>query len=170
MNLIDAWENMEFLIHEVSVQPDQFDVLARIALYSNHSKSWRAAWIMDKIHEKNKAMVVPYIPSIIDQMKTEKQEGKKRHFLKLISLNSIPEKEQAFLLDYCIDTFTSGKTAIAVRVHAMQVLYEISVNEPALKPEIIAIIEHELEEHSTPGLTSRGEKIIRKLRIQISNS
>jgi hypothetical protein len=168
MNLIEAWENMDFLIAEISAEPKFLILLTEIALNSDHPKSWRAAWILDKIHEKNKLLIVPFIPLIIDQLKIEKNEGKKRHLLKLVSQNTIPEHEKGFLLEYCIATFTTAKEPIAVRVHAMQVLYEISQTEPGLKPEILAIIENELEEHSTAGIRSRGIKITGKLRRQIA--
>lgn len=170
MTLIEAWENMDFLIAEITARPDYLNLLTEIALKSDHPKSWRAAWILDKIHEKNKNLVVPFIPAIINQLKVEKNEGKKRHLLKLISLNEIPENEKSYLIDFCIAIFTSAKDPIAVRVHAMQILFEISQTIPEIIPEILAIIEQQLEEHPSAGLESRGNKIVKKLRKQIAGT
>jgi hypothetical protein len=58
----------------------------------------------------------------------------------------------------------SGKEPAAVRVHAMQILYNTAVKEPELIPEILLIIEDELENHSTAGITSRGRKLIANLK------
>jgi hypothetical protein len=163
MELIDSWENLNFLMHEIANNTENIPVLAQIALYGKQPKSWRAAWLMDKIHEKEPLLIAPVIPEIIDQLKVEKSEGKKRHFLKLVSLNAIPENSLGFLTNFCIKVFTSSKEPIAVRVHAMQILYNIAVTEPGLKPEIRAIIEHEIENHPSAGLESRGRKLLKKL-------
>jgi len=49
----------------------------------------------------------------------------------------------------------------------MQVLYNISEKEPELKPEILALIENEMENHFSAGILSRGGKLADKLRKQI---
>jgi len=48
----------------------------------------------------------------------------------------------------------------------MQILYNISEKEPELKPELIDVIENEMELHPTPGILSRGKKILKKLHEQ----
>ena len=67
-----------------------------------------------------------------------------------------------------MNTFTSAKEPIANRVHAMQILYNISDEEPELKPELLEIIQHEIEYHPTPGIRSRGTKLAKKLQKQIN--
>ena len=163
MELIDSWENLNFLMHEIIHNHENISVLAQIALYGTQPKSWRAAWLMDKIHEKEPSLIRPLIPQIIEQLKVEKSEGKKRHLLKLISLNPLPGESLGFLTDYCISVFTSSKEPIAVRVHAMQVLHNIALFEPELKSEICAIMEHEIENHPSAGLESRGRKLLKSL-------
>lgn len=164
LEYIVSWENLPVIIHEIRRNPKNIFVLAEIAMYSNHPKSWRAAWIMDKIHEKTPELISPLIPEIIQHIKTEKQDGKKRHFLKLICLNDLPHEQQGFMLDFCMKAFTSAKETLAVRVHAMQILYNISEKEPDLKPEILAIIEYEMENHSSAGIVSQRRKLAQKLR------
>lgn len=166
--LIESWDNLTFTSSEILAHPEYYPVLMEVALYSKHPNSWRAAYLVDKIHEVNPELILPYIDKIIEQLKLESHKGKKRHFLKQISLNKLPEIYHGFLLDYCLNTFTSAKEAVAVRVHAMQILFNISEREPELKPEILAVIEHEMEYHSTAGILSRGKKLAQKLRRQIN--
>ena len=163
MELIDSWENLNFLMHEITHNPENIPVLAQIALYGTRPKSCRAAWLMDKIHEKEPSLIRPLIPQMIEQLKVEKSEEKKRHLLKLVSLNSLPGESLGFLTDYCISVFTSSKEPIAVRVHAMQILHNIALLEPELKSEICAIMEHEIENHPSAGLGSRGRKLLKSL-------
>ena len=164
--LIESWENLPYLLNEISKNPKFYSLLIEIALYNRNRKSWRAAYLADKINDNNPELLQPYLNEIIEQVKIEKNDGKKRHFLKLISMNELPVKQQGFMLDYCMKTLTSAKEPLAVRVHAMQILYNISEKEPDLKNEILAIFEHEMENHSSPGIISRGKKLVQKLRKQ----
>ena len=166
IELIDSWENLNFMIREISSQPELFSTLMEIALYNPEQKSWRAAYLVDKIHDDFPKLVLPYLDKIVEKLKTEKNLSKKRHFLKLLSMNEIPEKHFSFLLDFCLETMASEEPP-AVRVHAMQILYNISEKERDLKHEILTLIEHEMEYRSTAGIRARGSKLVQKLRKQI---
>lgn len=167
LKILDSWDNIEITTLEISRNPDYFQVLISLALYSKKQRSWRAAYIVDKIHDISPELLQPFLGKMIIQLKEEKSSSKKRHFLKLISMNPIAEKHQGFLVDYCLNVLSSAKEPPAVRVHAMQILFNISENEPDLKPEILAVIEHEMKFHSTAGIISRGSKLAKKLRKQI---
>ncbi|MDB4582185.1 hypothetical protein N9164_03465 [Draconibacterium sp.] len=170
IELLDSWENLEITIKEIIKNPEYFGLLMSIALHNKNQKSWRAAYLADKIHDEFPELLIPFLPEIVAQLKVERSTSKKRHFLKLISMNEIVEDHFGFLIDYCLQALTSAKEPPAVRVHAMQILYNISETETDLKPEILAVIEHELEYHSTAGILSRGSKLAKRLRKQISDS
>ncbi len=169
LSLLDSWENLDLVIHEFTVRPELFSVLMEVAIHSKEDKSWRAAWIADKIHDKKPELLQPYIEPIIEQLAVEKQIGKKRHFLKLVSINDVPEKHFGFLVDYCLNVLTAEEEPPAVRVHAMQLLYNISEAEPGLKNELLAVLEYQMEYHPSPGIVSRGSKLAKKLQAQISS-
>lgn len=167
LEIMESWENLNVLIKEIGNHPGHLDLLMYIALNSREPTSWRAAWMADKIHDNYPELIKPYLEKMIKQLNQSLQVGKKRHFLKLISLNEIPHKYYGFLTDYCLNALTSAKEPPAVRVHAMQVLYNISEKEPELKPELLAVIEHEMECHATAGILSKGKKLAGKLHKQI---
>lgn len=170
LEILESWENLAFIIQEIGNHPEYFSELIEIALYNSEPKTWRAAYLVDKIHDKYPELILPFLEPIIQKLETENNTSKKRHFLKLISMNEIPEQHFGFLVDFCLKALTSDKEPPAVRVHAMQILYNISEIEPDLKPEILAIIEHEIEFHSTAGIISRGTKLAKKLHIQIQKN
>jgi hypothetical protein len=163
LELLEAWENLGLVMNEIIAEPANYQSLVDITLNSNHPKSWRAAWLMDKINDQAPELIINYIPKIIEQLKVEKSDGKKRHLLKLISLKEIPDDYLGFLTNFCITIFTSSKETIAVRVHAMQILGNIAMKETDLKPEIVLILEHEMENHGSAGIVSRCKKILKKL-------
>jgi len=78
-----------------------------------------------------------------------------------------PEKDLAVLLDFCIQEFTNGSEPVAVRVHAMQILFNISQKEPDFAGELIGLIEQEIEFHGSAGISSRGLKLLKKLKSNI---
>lgn len=162
--LIDSWENLQYLVNEIVKNPEYYKLLIELAFYDTHPKSWRAAYLVDKINDNHPELLHPFLSEMIDQVQVEKSTSKKRHFLKLISSNDLTEAQQGFLLDFCIETMKSGKEPAAVRVHAMQVLQNIAVKEPELIPEILLIIEDEMENHSTAGIISRGRKLAANLK------
>lgn len=168
--ILESWDNFELLLLEINAKPELLPILIKIAIYSEHKNSWRALYLADKIHDSHPERISPYLPEMIEQLKVEQHHGKKRHLLKLISMNSIDEKHSGFLMDFCLTVFTSSKEPVANRVHAMQILYNISETEPAIKSEILEIIQQEIELHPTPGIRSRGRKLARKLQKQLQKN
>lgn len=164
IELIDLWENLPFLINEIARNSDYYQNLMEIALYDSNQKSWRAAYLVDKINDDYPKLLFPYLQKMIEQVRIEKNTGKKRHFLKLISMNDLNINQQGLVFDFCIETLKSAKEPAAVRVHAMQILQNIALKETELIPEILLVIENELEYHSTAGITSRGKKLIANLK------
>src|SRR5690554_4628838 len=157
--LLMAWENLDLIARDMAAEPQHLNLLFNIVLHNNYPENWRAAYIADKVNAIEPELIKPYIDTIILTLNANTNSSLKRHLLKLISLHPIPEKHQSFLLNYCLDCFSSSAEPVAVRVHAMQVLYNISEYEPDFKPELLEIIAHESELHTSPGIRSRGRKL-----------
>lgn len=170
IELLDVWENFDLIIEKIQQQPRYLELLFDIALNSTYPNKWRAAWVADKINEKYPELVRPYIEELDTTLIPEIDSSTKRHILKLISLHPIPERHHSNLLNYCFDCMASAKEPVAVRVHAMQILYNISEQVPDLKPELLAIIQHELEIQESPAMKARGKKLSHQLHRQIRKS
>jgi hypothetical protein len=167
IDLISSWENLELITGEIASGRKSLDSLMEVCLYSRHPLSWRATWVADKIHDVRPELVVPYLEKIILQLKKETHPGKKRQFLKLISMHDIREKYHSFLMDYCLICFMRTNEPVSVRVYALQILYNISELQPLFKPELLSLIEHEMELHPSAGVLARGRKLAGALRKQI---
>ena len=57
------------------------------------------------------------------------------------------------------------KEALAIKVHSMQIMYNISETEKDLKPELASIIEYQYDLNSV-GFKSRADKLLKKLYKQ----
>jgi len=163
-SVIHSWENINLVVGFICNHPESLDTLMTIAFDDSRNENWRAAWMVDKIHEQHPELVSPYLQAMTSFVLTTQNTGKKRHLLKLISLNDIPDENMALLLNYGIEVFTNAAEPVAVRVHAMQILFNIAQKEPDFSGELIELIEHEMEYHGSAGLTSRGRKLLKKLR------
>lgn len=163
LELIKSWENLALVVKHIGNYPEHLGALMQLVFDDSSARNWRAAWMIDKIHEKHPDLILPYLPAITDFVLTTKNDGKKRHLLKLISMHEIPEDRMAVMLNYSIDVFTSPAEPIAVRAHAMQVLFNIAQKETDLAGELIEIIQHECEYHGSAGIAARGRQLIKKL-------
>jgi len=161
--LIQSWDNLALVLGNISNHPEHLNALMKVAFDESDARNWRAAWMEDKINEKHPELVIPYLPAMTDFVLTTQNAGKKRHLLKLISLHSIHEDKMAILLNYCIKIFTSASEPVAVRVHAMQILFNITLKEPDFAGELTDLIEHQIEFHGSTGITSRGQRLLKKL-------
>lgn len=168
LELLENWENMELILQHREMMLACFPLLMEIALYDRSRFSWRAAWAADKIHEKNPGIASTWVGRMAEALPGLKHHGKKRQFLKLISLSPLQEEQESFLLDFCIEKLCSSKETIAVKAYSMQILYNISEKEPDFKPELLDIIEQEMEIRPDPGIVAKGKKLAAKLRSEIA--
>lgn len=162
-SLIQSWENIALLVRYIGDYPEHLDIIMTKVLDDSQPENWRAAWMVDKIQERHPELVFPYLQTMTDFVLTTQNTGKKRHLLKLVSLYEIKDENMAVLLNFCIEVFTNAAEPVAVRVHAMQILFNIAQKEPDFSGELIELIEHELEYHGSAGLASRGKKLLKKL-------
>ena len=169
LELIESWENLALVVRHISDHPEYLSALMKLVFDESNPRNWRAAWMVDKIHEKHPELVIPYLPAISEFVLTTKNAGKKRHLLKLISLHDIPEDQMVILLDFCIEVFTSASEPIAVRAHAMQILFNIAQKEPDFAGELIELIRNEMELHGSAGISARGRALIKKLTHPIKS-
>jgi len=167
INFLENWENMSLLFNDRELARQHFPLLMEMALEGDKRYHWRASWAADKINEMIPGIAAPWIPELVEVLPRLTHSGKKRQFLKLISLYPMPEETESFLFEYCLDKMTSEGEDISIRVYSMQILYNISEKEPGLKAELLELIDREMEFHPTPGILTRGRKLAGRLRKEI---
>ncbi len=147
---------------EITREPKHMPKLWEFAI-SSHEKSWRATWLMDKVYDEDPELIRPYLSSMIELIPTLKCESKQRQFLKLIGAEVLPKNISGEFINSCFDYLITSSTPVAVRVYAMQILFNFSQIEPDIKNELALIIEEHMNE-GTAAFKSRGKRILKKLR------
>jgi len=133
-------------------------------IYSgNHRLSWRSCWIIDNASADCPELLTDKLPEIIGALMSTKDGSLKRHFTRILSRYDIPEDYIVVLVNKCFELLLPSEPA-AVRVFAMQVLFNIAIQLPDIKGELISVIENMREEGGSAGFINRSGKLLQKLR------
>ena len=71
LEVIDSWENLELAIQEIGNNAEHLPVLMNLALYNSKPRSWRAAWMADKIHNQYLHLIIPWLDQMIPALKNK---------------------------------------------------------------------------------------------------
>ena len=142
-------------------QPSLLDELWQFGITTNPS-AWKAIWIMDKVHDIRPELIQSFIKPMVENVERLKQSGQKRHILKLISLFPFPGEPTGSFINFCFEILHSKSEPVAGRVHAMQILYNLTATIPEFKNELRIMIEDAMIE-GTPGIRCRGQKLLHTL-------
>ena len=80
----------------------------------------------------------------------------------MLSRYKIDEEDQGLLIDLCFGYMVSELYPVAVKVHAMQIIYHHVLMYPELKEELVTVIRDQIV-NDTVGFKSRGMRIIKQL-------
>ena len=80
----------------------------------------------------------------------------------MLTRYDIPENEQGLLIDLCFSYLVSELYPVAVKAHAMTIIYHHVLLYPELKNELIAVIEDQAENNSV-GFKARGTILIKQM-------
>jgi hypothetical protein len=151
---------------ELVLQDDSLFVTLYNLIYSDNQRiAWHAAWIVDQVSEADPFKLEPFVPELIDQLPNLKSNSLKRHFTRMLLSQKIPEDKMGPLVNVLYELL-SPSHAIAVRANALQLLHNIALIEPDLKPELLSVTESILEEELTSGMRSKAKNIARSLKRQ----
>lgn len=119
----------------------------------------RSSWVISPLLAKHPALIEPYIEKIIAHLEIAKHDSFARNTMRLFQEIEIPENYHAKLYDYCIRQISDIKQAVAIKVFAMTVCYQIARPYPELLKELKMAIETQFP-HEKPGFKSRSRKTL----------
>ena len=156
--------NIDLIAHYVGQDIELFEELIDLMLNEPAPIPQRASWAMTTIAERNPWMIEPFLEKLIDLMPdfSSKHPSLTRCLLRTLSFKEAPDEKLGQLFDLCYNYLTNPKQPAAIRVFAMQVLFNISEKEPDLKPELKLIIENNMD-NGTAGYANRAGKLLEKL-------
>jgi hypothetical protein len=153
---------IEILKNVVGTDRDLFDQLFRWVFSDNHRLAWRSCWIIDTASEKQPDLLSNKIPEIISGLSATTDSSLKRHFTRILCRYDIPEIFQVIVIDRCFELLIPSEPA-AVRVNAMQLLFNLSQHLPDLKVELRSVLESLIDEGGSAGFINRALKLAKQL-------
>ena len=162
-NRISA-ENIEKIGKSDKVNQELVDALWESVKTNKHPLAWRAAWALHHIlsYNSNWKMMHQYIDEIINSIPNFTHNGQRRELLIVLQYFDINDLDIGKTVDLCYNMLFDSDEAIAVKAHAMQILYDISNIEPELKSELKQTLELMIQE-SSPGIKGRAKRLIKSL-------
>lgn len=152
----------DLYIKEVVGSEAHFETLVELALHDPDPVAWRASWILDGGDEQEPGLGKPYLAQIIKALPKLESKGSLRTLLRMLSRYDIPSESQGLLIDLCFRYLTSELYPVAVKAHAMQIIYNHVLLYPELKDELVAVLEDQMENNSV-GFSSRGKRLIKQM-------
>jgi len=159
---IPSGAERDLYIREAGSSEEGFTAFLELALNDPDPVAWRAAWIADGIDEQFPGSAADSIGKIIRRILQIKSIGALRSLLRLLCRYDIEKKDQGILVDFCFRTMLSELYPVAVKVHAMQIIYNHVLIYPELKEELATVIRDQFENNSA-GFKSRGTLILQEL-------
>lgn len=157
-------ENTRYVADFIGNDQEKFDQLMRLFFSGQYRLSQRTAWIMSACVEKYPVLIHPHLRKLISYIPgTGNHPAVRRNSLRLLQFVEIPAGLRGPLISICFDLLVDKKEAIAVKVFAMSVLFNLIENEPELCRELKIIIEDQMP-YASAGYRSRGSKILKKLK------
>jgi len=154
--------NTDLTANYIGKDQEHFNLLLDLMINGRPPIPQRAAWVVAIVVEKYPWLIKPYISKLIDLLPGFQHWGIQRCLLSVYQKIDIPETKLGEMFDICYKYLNDTKVPIAVRVFAMQILYNISLKEPELQGELKLLIESHFDTGSA-GYQSRAKKILKKL-------
>jgi len=123
----------------------------------------RASWAVLHIGLKNPQLLTPYLEQMVNQLKEPKHDAVVRNTMRIFEDIDVPEDLEGPLLDIALVFMSDPKQAVAIRAFSMTVVENIVKRFPEIAPEIIAILQDQLEYECTPGFKSRAKRTLKSL-------
>jgi len=152
----------DIYIKEVIGTKDGFRSLLDLALHDKDPVAWRASWVLDGSDEQQPGLATTYLSKIIQALPALESKGSLRSLLRMLCRYDIPEEKQGLLIDLCFSYLVSELYPLAVKVHAMQIVYNHVLIYPELKDELVTVLEDQMENNSV-GFLARGRRLIKQM-------
>jgi len=140
-----------------------FEQLYQFIFLQERRLAWRSCWIIDTASEEFPDLLIDKIPELITSLLTTNNSSLKRHFTRILCRYKIPEEYLGAVVNRSFELLSPAEPP-AVRVFAMQLLFNVTKDLPDLKGELICVIEALVEEGGSVGFINRSGKLLRKLR------
>lgn len=150
------------IARKIGPNQESFDELIELFLGDEQRVKQRAAWILSHCADDHPWLIEKHIETLLLNLKRPVSDPVKRNTLRVLRYVDIPEDLMGIAAELCFKFLHSGKEPVAIKVHAMDILYKIVRFFPELKDELRFVIEDQMT-YGSAGFKNRGGKILKAL-------
>lgn len=130
---------------------------------SSYPVNNRAAWAIDNADEKMPGLAQSYLTEMMEILEYEHYPGIYRSLMRLMERYSIPVDIQGRTVDICFCFLNAGHIPVAVKCHAMQIIFDLLPQYPELAGELKESLLFQMDE-SSAAFKGRARRILSALR------
>ena len=159
--------NTDFVRDIVLNNSGMFDELFKIVIADTEPLSRRAIWSLDYCTEITPELLTEsHKIQLINNLLNFSHQGLLRHSLRILARYEIPESVSGEMMSICFDLLLNPKTSIASKAWCMDILYNFSQKETAIKQELIDAIEFQ-QENASAGIKNKSRRMLRRLYLEV---
>ncbi len=148
------------IVEFIGDDPKRFAELMKLFFAGEYRLTQRAAWPMNYCAERHPALILPYLPKLLDCLeRKDMHDAVRRNVVRLLQYIEIPKRLMGRTYAHCVDLLDDADQPVAVRVFAMTVAARIAKAEPDLMNELKLIVRKHLP-HSTAAFKVRARDIL----------
>ena len=155
---------IEAIADAVGTNKTYFTEVLDIAFMAKDMSSSRAARVLDRCCEINSELG-NYFANDIALKLMNISDGRTKRSLCKIMTRHLPENEDVlgYFVNFAFEQIISPSEPVALKVYAMQALFNISKQIPDIKNELITVIEEGIPKNS-PAFAGRGKMLLKKMK------
>lgn len=151
------------IVQFIGNNEQRFEELMNLFLYDEYRVCQRAAWVVSGVGDIYPELLEPYIVKMLENLQNKVHPAVIRNTVRVLNnIKELPDSSLGLAATLCFQYLETPSVPVAIRVHAMRLLYKISLKEPELKNELRLLIENFMEYESAAFLAA-GREILTKL-------
>jgi hypothetical protein len=143
--------------------PDDFEEAIRLAITNKQPYSWRAAWLLWSVMDKNDQRVKKHICSIINSI-AAKNDDQKRELFIILQQMELDEQFEGMLFDICVDTWGKISKKPSVRYNAFKLMIKIAKKHSDLSHEVFTLTQNHYMDSLSDTVNKSVSKMIKELK------
>ncbi|MFW6369883.1 MAG: hypothetical protein ACOC10_01605 [Bacteroidota bacterium] len=147
--LLNSYKNE--MVAFIKTHPQFVDEALELAITNKQPFSWRAAWLLSSVIEKNDKRLKPYVSNILNRL-PEFRDGHQRELLSLVQLMDLNEVDEGRLFDVAVTIWERIGSRPSVRYTALRIILNMADKYPELAREIAFLMQPQYLETLSPGI------------------
>ncbi|MEJ2105387.1 MAG: hypothetical protein P8X47_12550 [Ignavibacteriaceae bacterium] len=150
------------MISFMNAHPEYFEEAIELAVSDKQPYSWRSAYVLWSVIEKNDKRIQQHIKKIVQIVKN-KDDGHQRELLKILMMMELDEKYEGVLFNICMDIWEQIDKSPSVRINALKMIIKIANKHPELRKEISFLTQEHYLESLSPGVRHSVIKLMKEI-------